>query len=126
MPPTRHPPASDRRTTPSRACNRLNQIQTPSSAEHAIAQLLGIPETRYYPLLNELIDRPEVLADPALSTGFVRNGPVARRHAPRPPSALTAHPRPSQARERRPGRPLDLRQVPRPTPAADNHAAARP
>ena len=39
----------------------------PGAKEHAIAQLLGIPETRYYQLLNELIDRPEALAaDPAL------------------------------------------------------------
>jgi hypothetical protein len=35
--------------------------------EQAISEALGIPATRYYQLLNELIDKPEALAfDPAL------------------------------------------------------------
>lgn len=39
----------------------------PGAKEQAIVDALGIPPTRYYQLLNELIDRPEALAsDPAL------------------------------------------------------------
>ena len=35
--------------------------------EQAIAEMLGMSATRYYQLLNELIDRPEALAaDPVL------------------------------------------------------------
>jgi hypothetical protein len=35
--------------------------------EQAISEVLGIPATRYYQLLNELIDKPEAMAfDPAL------------------------------------------------------------
>jgi len=35
--------------------------------EQAIAEVLDMPATRYYQLLNELIDRPEALAfDPVL------------------------------------------------------------
>ena len=35
--------------------------------EQAISETLGIPATRYYQLLNDLIDKPEALAfDPAL------------------------------------------------------------
>lgn len=35
--------------------------------EQAIAEELGMPATRYYQLLNDLIDRPEALAsDPVL------------------------------------------------------------
>jgi hypothetical protein len=35
--------------------------------EQAIAEVLGMSATRYYQLLNELIDRPEALAaDPVL------------------------------------------------------------
>ena len=35
--------------------------------EQAIAEVLDMPATRYYQLLNELIDRPETLAfDPVL------------------------------------------------------------
>ena len=38
-----------------------------TAKEQAIAEVLDIPATRYYQLLNELIDRPEALAfDPAL------------------------------------------------------------
>jgi Protein of unknown function (DUF3263) len=39
----------------------------PGVKEQAIAEDLGMPATRYYQLLNELIDRPEALAsDPVL------------------------------------------------------------
>ena len=41
--------------------------RTPGAKEQAIAEVLDLPATRYYQLLNELIDRPEALAfDPAL------------------------------------------------------------
>ena len=41
--------------------------RSPGVKEQAIAEVLDIPATRYYQLLNELIDRPEALAfDPAL------------------------------------------------------------
>ena len=39
----------------------------PGAKERAIGEVLGMTATRYYQLLNELIDRPEALAfDPAL------------------------------------------------------------
>jgi hypothetical protein len=41
--------------------------RTPSAKEQAITEVLNLPPTRYYQLLNELIDRPEALAfDPML------------------------------------------------------------
>jgi hypothetical protein len=41
--------------------------RTAGAKEQAIAEVLGITATRYYQLLNELIDRPEALRfDPAL------------------------------------------------------------
>src|SRR5579859_1660011 len=41
--------------------------RSPGVKEQAISETLGIPATRYYQLLNELIDKPEALAfDPAL------------------------------------------------------------
>jgi hypothetical protein len=41
--------------------------RTPGAKEEAIAEVLGISSTRYYQLLNELIDSPEALKfDPAL------------------------------------------------------------
>jgi len=40
---------------------------SPSQKEQAIAEVLDLPATRYYQLLNELIDRPDALAfDPVL------------------------------------------------------------
>ena len=36
---------------------------SPGIKEQAIAEVLDIPATRYYQLLNELIDRPEALAE---------------------------------------------------------------
>ena len=39
----------------------------PGAKEREILEVLGMPATRYYQLLNELIDRPEAVAfDPAL------------------------------------------------------------
>ena len=39
----------------------------PGAKEQAIPEMLGLPATRYYQLLNELIDRPEAAAfDPVL------------------------------------------------------------
>jgi hypothetical protein len=39
----------------------------PTLKEQAISDVLGLTATRYYQLLNELIDRPEALAfDPVL------------------------------------------------------------
>lgn len=39
----------------------------PGAKEQAITDLLGVSGTRYYQMLNELIDRPEALAfDPVL------------------------------------------------------------
>jgi hypothetical protein len=41
--------------------------RTPTLKEQAISDILGLTATRYYQLLNELIDRPEALAfDPVL------------------------------------------------------------
>ncbi len=41
--------------------------RNPGAKEQAIREVFSIPATRYYQLLNELIDRPEALAfDPIL------------------------------------------------------------
>jgi len=41
--------------------------RSPGAKEQAIAEVLDLPATRYYQLLNELIDKPEALAfDPVL------------------------------------------------------------
>jgi hypothetical protein len=41
--------------------------RSPGAKEQAIAEVLDLPATRYYQLLNELIDKPEALAaDPGL------------------------------------------------------------
>jgi uncharacterized protein DUF3263 len=41
--------------------------RSPGAKEQAISDVLGLPATRYYQLLNELIDKPEALAaDPGL------------------------------------------------------------
>ena len=41
--------------------------RSPGAKEQAISDVLDLPATRYYQLLNELIDKPEALAaDPAL------------------------------------------------------------
>src|SRR6516164_7351018 len=44
-----------------------NWWRQPGAKEQAISDLLGLSATRYYQLLNELIDRPEALGfDPVL------------------------------------------------------------
>jgi hypothetical protein len=41
--------------------------RSPGAKEQAISDALGMPSTRYYQLLNELIDNPEALKfDPVL------------------------------------------------------------
>jgi len=52
--------------------------------ERELLEVFGIPSTRYYQLLNELIDRPEAMEfDPALVTRLRRQR--ARRHRMRTP-----------------------------------------
>jgi hypothetical protein len=56
----------------------------PGAKEREILETLGMPVTRYYQLLNGLIDRPEALAfDPALVTRLRRQR--SRRHRIRSP-----------------------------------------
>ena len=56
----------------------------PGAKEREILEVLCMPVTRYYQLLNELIDRPESLAfDPALVTRLRRQR--SRRHRIRSP-----------------------------------------
>jgi uncharacterized protein DUF3263 len=58
----------------------------PGAKEQAIADTLGISPTRYYQLLNELIDRPESLQfDPVLVKRLRRQR--ARRQRIRSPAA---------------------------------------
>jgi len=54
--------------------------------EQAIADVLGLTATRYYQLLNELIDRPEALeSDPVLVKRLrARRGRRQRIRSPRP------------------------------------------
>jgi Protein of unknown function (DUF3263) len=58
----------------------------PGAKEREILEVLGIPVTRYYQRLNELIDRPEALAfDPALVMRLRRQrGRRQRIRSPRP------------------------------------------
>ena len=58
----------------------------PGAKEREILEALGMPATRYYQLLNELIDRPEALAfDPALVTRLRRQRSRRQRiRSPRP------------------------------------------
>jgi len=56
----------------------------PGAKEREILEVFGFPATRYYQLLNELIDRPEALEfDPALVTRLRRQR--TRRHRMRSP-----------------------------------------
>jgi len=67
--------------------------RSPGVKEQAIADVLGMPATRYYQLLNELIDRPEALAfDPVLVTRL-RAQRVRRRRirSPRPADTNGTH-----------------------------------
>jgi hypothetical protein len=58
----------------------------PGAKEREILEALGMPATRYYQLLNDLIDRPEALAfDPALVTRLRRQRSRRQRiRSPRP------------------------------------------
>jgi len=61
--------------------------------EQAIAEVLDMSATRYYQLLNELIDRPEALAfDPVLVKRL--RAQRARRQRMRSPRPKTAKGRP--------------------------------
>ena len=72
--------------------------RSPSVKEQAIAEVLDMSATRYYQLLNELIDRPEALAfDPVL----VKRLRARRALRPRRPHPGAPHGRPP----RRFGRP---------------------
>ena len=81
----------------------------PGAKEQAISDLLGLSATRYYQLLNELIDRPEALGfDPVLvkrlrrqrcpprkpDCGLERRDPASDRaralHVERPREAVRA------------------------------------
>ena len=63
--------------------------RTPGAKEQAIAETLGITATRYYQLLNELIDQPEAAAfDPVLVKRLrARRSRRARRRSVRPVDA---------------------------------------
>ncbi len=58
----------------------------PGAKEREILEALGMPVTRYYQMLNDLIDRPEALAfDPALVTRLRRQRSRRQRiRSPRP------------------------------------------
>ena len=60
--------------------------RTAGAKEQAIAEVLGITATRYYQLLNELIDSPEALKfDPALVKRLrARRARRQRIRSPRP------------------------------------------
>lgn len=63
--------------------------RTAGAKEQAIVEALGISATRYYQLLNELIDRPEAAAfDPVLVKRLrARRSRRAKRRSVRPPEA---------------------------------------
>ncbi len=63
-----------------------NWWRQPGAKEQAIADLLGLSATRYYQLLNELIDRPEALGfDPVLVKRLRRQRARRRRMRSAPP-----------------------------------------
>ena len=63
----------------------------PGAKEQAIADLLGLSATRYYQLLNELIDRPEALGfDPVLVKRLRRQRARRKRMRQAPPEPGTA------------------------------------
>jgi uncharacterized protein DUF3263 len=58
----------------------------PGAKEQAISDLLGLSATRYYQLLNELIDRPEALRfDPVLVKRLRRQRARRQRMRSAPP-----------------------------------------
>jgi len=75
--------------------------RSPAVKEQAIAEVLDMPATRYYQLLNELIDRPEALAfDPVLVKRL--QAQRARRHRVRTPRPDERRPDERRPDERRP------------------------
>jgi hypothetical protein len=63
-----------------------NWWRQPGAKEQAISELLGLSATRYYQLLNELIDRPEALGfDPVLVKRLRRQRARRRRMRSAPP-----------------------------------------
>jgi Protein of unknown function (DUF3263) len=71
--------------------------RSPAVKEQAIAEVLDMPATRYYQLLNELIDRPEALAsDPALVKRLrAQRARRQRMRSPRPRDAGGTRGRPA-------------------------------
>lgn len=68
-----------------------NWWRQPGAKEQAISDLLGISATRYYQLLNELIDRPEALGfDPVLVKRLRRQRARRLRARSAPPGQGTA------------------------------------
>ena len=63
--------------------------RSPGVKEQAIAEVLDMPATRYYQLLNELIDRPEALAFDQVLVKRLRAQRARRQRmrSPRPPIA---------------------------------------
>ncbi len=60
----------------------------PGAKEQAVREVFRIPVTRYYQLLNELIDRPEAVAFDPILVKRLRRQRVERRRlrsAPRQP-----------------------------------------
>ena len=60
--------------------------RSPGAKEQAISDVLGLPATRYYQLLNELIDKPEALAFDATLVKRLRAQRARRQRirSPRP------------------------------------------
>jgi Protein of unknown function (DUF3263) len=79
--------------------------RTAGAKEQAIAEVLGITATRYYQLLNELIDTPEALRfDPTLVKRLrAQRARRQRVRSPKPPGALR---RAAGGNASRPGPPL--------------------
>ncbi|QMV22128.1 DUF3263 domain-containing protein [Streptomyces sp. SCUT-3] len=55
------------------------QWRTPAQRERAVRERLGIPPTRYYQLLNALLDVPEALAHDPVTVNRLRRMREARR-----------------------------------------------
>jgi hypothetical protein len=62
--------------------------RSPGAKEQAITEVFNLPPTRYYQMLNELIDRPEALAfDPVLVKRLrAQRARRQRLRSPRKPS----------------------------------------
>ncbi len=57
-----------------------NWWRQPGAKEQAISDLLGLSATRYYQLLNELIDRPEALGFDPVLVKRLRRQRARRKH----------------------------------------------